>query len=99
MILVVAELDEDDVISVLIEFAVVIAVDVEAVEGSRMAMFKHKSSILPLLIYVALDGKLSHSKCSGHCQPLSRRKCSHLDLTCVHTSRHGLRVMNVPSEI
>ena len=45
---------------------VVITVEVAAVEGSMMSMFKHKSSILPLLIYVALDGKLSHSKCCGH---------------------------------
>ena len=44
---------------------VVTTVEVVALEGSRMAKFKHKSSILPLLID-ELDGKLSHSKCTGH---------------------------------
>ena len=57
--------DTEVCISVVIESVVMTTVEVVAVEGSRMAKFKHKSSILPLLID-ALDGNLSHSKCSDH---------------------------------
>ena len=57
--------DTEVSISVVIESVVMTTVEVVAVEGSRMAKFKHKSSILPLLID-ALDGNLSHSKCSDH---------------------------------